>query len=436
MFRNYLMTALRNLARNRIYGAINIVGLAVGFAAAMLIALYVRHEFSYDRWIPGYERVYSVSNTIKFPPSEPARVIDSTRQGFAAALTSSVSGIEAVTRTQMQSVRLRHGDVEAAEDLRWADPAFFAVLPLPFVAGNPKTALEAPGSLVLTRSVALKYFGRPDPVGESIEVELPRGRYAMRVTGVMEDLPSNTHLRIAMLGSSRTQFSNLAIDERENSTSENGHTYFRLRPGVSIAEVEGMQARLIRLNWSGLEALTAAQGLRLDDLVHFEFIPIAKVHLRPAGMGAMSPSGDPVVLQAMLAIGLLIITIASINFANLAAARAAQRAVEVGVRKAVGAARRDLVRQVLGETLLYVIVAMALAIAAVELVLPAFRAATEADVPFAYWRDPVLAAGIIATVLFVAAAAGGYPAYLVSALRSAAAAKGATGPSIGKPSSF
>src|SRR5579883_2488278 len=202
MVRNYLAAALRNLVRNKLYAAINIVGLAVGFAAALLIALFVHEQLSYDHWLPGYERTYLLATTDN--ASFYAEIFPA---NLAPALKLDFPEIEAEARLTSQQVSLRHGDVEENERLYWADPEVFQVLQLPAVAGALQTALVAPDSIVITRSVARKYFGRDDVIGQTLEINR---RYPMTVTAVLADLPSNTHLDTTIIASSRASLSPLS----------------------------------------------------------------------------------------------------------------------------------------------------------------------------------------------------------------------------------
>jgi putative ABC transport system permease protein len=407
MFHSYLAAAFRNLAHNKLYAAINIAGLAVGFAAAILIALYVRDEFSYDKWIPGYERTYLLTQTIQNPGHTPA---DYHTMWFVLAdsLLSDFSSVESVAklvdgdaRHQDGEYSLRHNDVEANEKIYWADPNIFDVLPLPVFA---KMALQRPDGIVLTRSIARKYFGRDNAVGETIEIDR---HYPVRVMAVIEDLPSNTHLDTNVIASNLATFS---------LADRNGHAvyaYLRLKPGASAPELERAMPEFIHrhLNTVGFQ-----ENLWLT--------PISDIHWHPDNSSsAMKPVDNPATVYAVSAIGILIVLVSCINFVNLTTARATCRALEVGVRKATGARRRDLMIQFMGESLLYTALAVVLSIGLVEILLPPFNAFLDRVIGFNYWNDPGLITGLAAATIIVGLLAGFYPAFVLSAFRPSNAVK-------------
>jgi putative ABC transport system permease protein len=219
MFRNYLVTTFRNLERNRLYAAITILGLAVAFTAAILVAQFVRGEFSYDHWIPGYQQVYKITSVVQ-QPGQPPIHDDINPPALAPQLTAALPINAAVARLRVYilSVKHRPGDAAVADrSFAWADPDVFKVLPLPVLAGNLASALQQPDTVVITRSAARKYFHRDLPIGDTLlvktgDLRAPEGKvwHPMRVTAVLNDLPSNTNLTTEMFGSARSAYSDLA----------------------------------------------------------------------------------------------------------------------------------------------------------------------------------------------------------------------------------
>ncbi len=420
MFRNYLAAALRNLSRNRLYAGVTILGLTVAFASAILIGLYLRHELTYDRFIPGHERIYLITQTVKTQGKPPFR-LDDTSSVLADDLKPRLPQVEYFARTAPSGFPpiIRHGDISVSErNFVWVDPDFFKVMPLPAVAGDPATALEKPDAVVLTRSAARKYFGQDRPLGGRLLVD---GK-AVRVAAVIEDIPSNSHLTGDVFGSSLAADSILKKFEKTGYSSNINLTYVRLRPGASAASVnavfrafvaERLLPFLVKLNPN--EHYTGRE-MRLK--------PLTQIHLDPADGGDPKPGADVKVLAGLGVIGVLIVLVAAINFVTLMTARAARRAVEVGVRKALGADRRDLIVQFMGEALVYVVVALVLAVALAELLLPAVNAALQRKMTFDYLSDPALLAAMLGVAAVTGLLAGLYPAMVLSAYRPAAVLKG------------
>jgi putative ABC transport system permease protein len=408
MLRNYLTAALRNLARNRLYAAITVLGLAAGFAAAILIGLYVRDEYSSDRFISGYEQIYRLETDVLAPGQEPARG-DATASTAAALLALDFPDLEGVVRLARSSRWVGRDKAETWERVAWTDPDFFEVLPYPVFAGDPVAALHDPNGLVISRQVARKYFGVDAPIGEMLLVLAPEGDdplsttpHPMQVRAVLEDIPLQTHLEQFKIFASGSA----AWAPRPPENQLFYWTYARLPPGMSA---DGIQ--------EGLEAFAArhypsAFGRR------FRLEPLKDLHL--------SDNARAVSRQIAI-VGLLIVVIAAINFVTLMTARAVRRAVEVGVRKAIGACRRDLIVQFMGEALLYVLAAMLLGVTIAGLTLPAVNTFLGRSIVFDYLNDPKLASGIAGTAFVTGLIAGAYPALVLSSFAPAPALKRARG---------
>ncbi len=423
MFRNYLSAALRNLERNSLYAGVTIFGLAVGFAAALLIALFVRGELSYDRFIPGHERVYVFSERIDYPGERPVLTdVSSTRVG--PALKSEIPQVEYAARITNQDlpVTVKRGDFTASEpNLTWADPDFFRVMPMPVVAGDLASALDEPDGLVITRAVARKYFGRDAPIGQPLLIN----GAPMKVTAVIQDLPPTTHLIFDMYGSTRAPQSPMAaLEKRDTPQNLVVTTYVRLKLGASLAGVD--MAGFARRHFSPEQLGADSSRTRIAT----SLTPLSQIHLRPDIQGAFSTGTDIAVLAGVGAVGALIVLVAAINFVTLMTARATRRAVEVGVRKAAGATRRDLIAQFMGEALIHVALAGLIAAALAELVLPGFNVLVGRKMVIDY-GDPILFAALPALVLVVGLAAGAYPALVLSNFRPATVLKGGLPPSVG-----
>jgi putative ABC transport system permease protein len=434
MFHNYLTAALRNLARNRLYASINIAGLALGISAALVIAIFLRDEYSYDRFFPGYREVYLLTETKDMLDHRfKTERWDFSFPDLAAKLSVQFPQIAAVARVTIPDSppHIRRGQVEADEThFLWVDPSFFRVVPLKSLTGNLQTALAAPDSLVLTRTAARKYFGRDNPLGESLEVNPAMGADAartstafntphqMHVTAIIEDVPSNSYIKGEMFGSSLSAYSPFALYDltpEDGAFRLNAYTFIRLHPGTPVQQMQTQLGSFATHN-SPVYPPGFTVGLHLA--------AIGDLHLSPSGETPMSHRGDKTLLAALAVIAVLIIASASFNFVTLMTARAAQRAVETGVRKAAGALRRQLVVQYLGEAVIYVALAMVLAIALTELLLPWINSVLKQEIAFNYFGDPAISGALLVAILGLGLAAGAYPAFVLSSYRPAAVLKG------------
>lgn len=414
MFHSATAAALRHLARNRLYAAIGILGLAVGLAGALLALLIVRDQYSQDHFIPGHQRIHLAMNVVT-PPGQPAIYLPSTNTFTGAMLRQKFSAIEAVARLYRQDFRLTREQISSLEAAYWADPQIFELLPLPVVAGELGTALDRPDAIVLTRSLARKYFGRDAPLGESLLLE---GVGPVAVTAVIEDLPEQgTHLGAGIFLSTLSPRSQLQLMDRNSANvpgSDIGFgtlTYLRLAPGASLRHLQeslpALTAELFRQPPEGWRI--ALRVLALDRLN-------TDAGLNPGIMGRLA-------MTTTVGIGILLI--ACINFINLLTARSLRRAPEIGLRKLAGASRGALMAQFLGESLVHVIVAMLVGIALVELALPHVNTFLGTGIDFGYWREPEILAAIACGALLLGLLAGAWPALVISRLPPMRALKGA-----------
>jgi putative ABC transport system permease protein len=422
MFANVLAAALRNLARNRLYAAISIASLAVGMAAAILTGLYLRDELTFDRFIPGYGDVFVVISDFRSPGRVPL-VTDVTPPNVAAALKVDFREIQAVARLAQDSAGVgRGGDVSAVETVGWVDPDFFKVLPLPVLAGDADEAMHRPDGVVITRAMARKVFGRDAPIGEILQLD--RG-VNLRVGAVLRDFPANTHLAQEIYASGLNAASlTHAVDARplaRGGYNLTGRTYVRMPTSAATrlnAELPVFFRRRFALADGKLVAGATAS---------LSLVPLTGLHLYPLNGSTLTASkeqGNPAALTALGLIAALILAMAGVNFVNLMTARAARRAMEVGVRKAAGAARSHLIAQFIGESVIHGLIGLALAVTAVELALPSLRILLDRPLDFAYWRDPGVLSAALGMSLVVGVLAGVYPALVQSGFRPATVLKG------------
>lgn len=424
MFRNCLAAAWRNARHDRFYAALNVLGFALGFAVAIMIGLYVRDELSYNDFLPGYQDDYRVQLTIAQSDERPVTWV-ATPDRMAAELKLDFPEIVAITRDAKQAVGVRRGEVNAAESVDWVDADFLAVLGFPLLRGDPATALAAPDSIVMTRSAALKYFGSIDCLGQTLDINLT---HPMRVTAVAEDPPSNTTFKFTALASGKTGFGKLAgFDAAPQVATELNltvSTYLRLRPGVTGASLTDRLKRFALAHYPSDEPGEALfTSLYLNSM--------AAVHMHPYSPDTNEQNNRLQTVYAVSATGLLILALAGITFVNLLTARATRRAVEVGVRKGLGALRSQLMVQFMGESLGYSLAGLAVGTGLAVLLLPSLNAFLDRRITIDLAGHPLMAVVPVVTAILLGIAAGVYPAVILSRFPPARVLKAGAGTSIG-----
>lgn len=413
MLRNYLLVALRNLGKHRLYSFINIGGLAVGLAACLLILLFVTDELSYERWLPRAERIAILEVEIRVPGRDTMEFAG-TPGPLAPALEKTFSSeIEQVTRVYHTNEPVKLGERQFLTEVSYVDANYFKVLDLKVAEGDRGKVLADTSSIALTRKQAKIYFGDEPALGKVLTLG---GKYDYNVVAILEDLPENTHLEVNAIA----LFDVPRYKERpwiaEQWTSANVYTYASFRSEEARQRVAaGMKQfidRNVLLNVPGWEKLPPS------DFILFHLMPVRDIHLHAKKDGYPRPPGDINAVIAFSAIALLILVIACINFVNLATARAMQRAREVSMRKVLGATRAQLILQHLGEAVVTALISLLLAFAVVELVLPAFNGFVHKSLALRY-GDPRLLVTALGLVLVVGAVGGLYPAFYLSRFRPA-----------------
>ncbi|HEY4075339.1 MAG TPA: FtsX-like permease family protein [Rhizomicrobium sp.] len=431
MFRNHLVAALRNIARHKLYSFISIAGLAVGLACAIFILLFIRDELSYDKWIPGSENLYRVENTINEPGHGPRR---GTKIPFPIpqAMLQQIPEVKAMTRLIPQSMTILTGNHQFPERVDIVDPWFFQVIRLPLAEGSPASVFAQPESIVLSQRTARKYFGDTPAMGRTITVtgqvcDSGRQNCEMRewplvVTGIMRDLPHNTQLQADFLIPNTSAADPMSQDDKKGWLWFNGWGYVQLVPDADSAVVVTKLKTIMDRSFDPKKMINL--NLRGSELVTPSLAPFRDDHLSTDQYGGMAPAGNWTTVYGFAAIGLLILLVACFNFTNLATARAMLRAREIGLRKCVGAARHQLIAQFLGESVLIALLALVLALAMVEVLLPVFDTFIGRPIGLYYLSDWPLVLAILVITVVAGLLSGVYPALVLSGFRPAAILRG------------
>ncbi len=409
MFGNYIKVAFRNLLKHRAYSFINVFGLAVGMASAVLILLFVRYEKSYDRFHENADRIHRIAVRAMTGDTK-------IRQTFTPAILTPTllehyPEVERSIRFQdaFDGVAVRTGEKAFNEyHVGSTDADIFKVFTLPFVSGDPDTALAEPNTVVITESTARKYFSGQAALEQTLTID----GSDFRVTGVMADFPDNSHFHFDMLRSLVTYQDQL---DNTNWFANNYRTYILLREGASAAVFDAKFPDLVR-NYT-------AAGQNYDSWLergnYWEYYlqSLPSIHLNSDLNGEFEANGNAAYMSASFLIALFILLIASINYMNLATARSANRAREVGIRKVVGSTRGPLLRQFLAESLTASFLALLLAVALVHVLLPAFRALTGRALSMPYLEEPMAVPALLGLALVLGVFSGAYPAFFLASVR-------------------
>jgi putative ABC transport system permease protein len=419
MWRNYFTVGVRALAKNKTYAFINIFGLALGLAACLMILLFVRYELSYDKALPGAAQAYQFQSFVKDPDTGEEDKMQMASYVAKDLLKKDFPQIEtAVHALAAGPVILKDGQAFATEDFRFVDGNLLEILQFPLLKGDPKNALSQAGSIVLTQSEAQKYFGAEDPMGQTLTLSARGQQTDYRVTGILKDLPKNTHFAATMLA--RYDPKSYWADQEEFLTQwgwQSGWIYLKLRPGADANAINAQMNAFEKRNIPDI--MFGGQNVNQGDFYDFRLTNIADIHLGEAQGAAMTPGNDRRSIITFAVIAALILAMACVNFTNLATARASQRAREVALRKVLGANRQQLVTQFLAESILVAGFAMLLALAFVEVALPLFAGFLDADLQMRYFGEGGLLLPILGLVLLVGAAGGVYPALYLSRFQPA-----------------
>jgi len=400
MFKNYFITSVRSLMRNKGFSAINIAGLAVGLATFSLIALYVHHELSFDRYHQKADRIFRIVEDIRTENEILFQSVSSPPMG--PHLLKDFPEIESYVRFQNWNKVGQRGNITAFEnDTFIVDSTVFDVFSFDLIKGDRKTALREPYSIVLTESVAKRYFGDEDPVGQQMKMDYDN----FTVTGVVKDVPENSHFKFGSLISFSTWSKNNHEGEDSGWFWNGFHTYILLREGKSVEDLRAKMPDFIKRN--------IGKGDMYYENLPLQ--PLTEIYMSPQRSWENGTRGSMNNIYILSIIAVFILLIACFNYINLATARASKRMKEVGMRKVLGAVRRMLIAQFLGESIIISFLAGLLATAMVWGALPGFRTLVESPLDFTTLPPAwIIILSGIALVMFIGVLGGSYPALIIS----------------------
>ncbi|HLY68176.1 MAG TPA: ABC transporter permease [Puia sp.] len=419
MLKNYLKTAWRNIGKNKLFSAINILGLSIGIALCFAIMLYVQDELSYDKFNANADDIVRVAFDANinggkiFETSIMAPVAQTMKKDFPEV-------VDAARLTNFGSAKIKIKEKVFKDDkFALVDPAFFTIFSLPLIEGNAKTALLQPNSVILTETTAKKYFGDDHAMGKTI-VYTNNNNQLYKVTGVMKDIPSNSHFHFDLFGSMT------GLDQARSDSWMNGSffTYLLLKPGTDRAKMEAKFPDMVR-KYMGPQ-VQQSMGISLEQFrtkgnsLGFILQRLTSIHLHSTSVTDLEPGGNSTYVYVFAGIALFMLIVACINFINLSTASASKRAKEVGIRKVSGSDRFQLIRQFLSESMMIAMIALIIAFVMVKLALPAFN--NISGKPLTLDIKPVLA--FVALGILVGLVAGIYPAFYLSSFKPIDVLKG------------
>lgn len=394
MLKNDLKSALRSLRRHLGYTSINVVGLAVGIAVCLLITLYVRYELSYDDFHEDADRIVRVVSDwgdFSVPATNPPmlRALKSEWPNVPMATLNRTGGLVAHQERQFE-----------VDNIYFANPGFFDVFSFDLKRGSPDDVLTRPFTVVLTPEMAERYFPDADPIGKTVTLE---NQFEAEVTGIVEPAPETSHFHYDVLVSWNTLNAVFNLDESQNWSNNAYHAYLKAPRGRSLSQMDA-QLSNIRKQHGGAEKNTAALSLQ----------PITSIHLYSNHDAELEANGNVAYVWLFGIVAVFVLILACVNFTNLATARGLERAREVGVRKAVGAGQRQLIRQFLVEAVVLAGTGLLLAVALAAAAMPLFRTLTGTSVTLGVLAEPFTVVALLAITMTAALGAGGYPAFVLS----------------------
>ena len=402
MIRNYFIIALRHLQKNKLYATINLAGLAIGITGCLLIGIYIWQELSYDRFHDKAERIVRVTWEYNFGDAENKTAMTGTRVGpeFSRRFPETEAFVRLLKYPRIMAVGDR---VFEEKEFLYADSAFFSTFSFPLLEGNPATVLDAPEKLVITQSAARKFFGSENPIGKTINVA---GTKDFLITGIAADAPENSQIKFDFVGS----FTTLNAAKEEKWSEANYLTYLLVQ---SSEVIEPLQAKI---DTYMKEVNKEEMQLEGNHYMTYHLEPLTKVHLH-SQLDGFEPNGNITYNYVLAAIALLILLIACVNYTNLSTAQAAQRSAEIGMRKVMGAGKRDIFYQFISEALLMALVAIGAALLLSSLMLPYFNQLSGKELELGILFEPLTLLLLVVLSVVVAFLAGAYPAFVLSSGR-------------------
>jgi putative ABC transport system permease protein len=411
MIKNLLLVAIRNFKKDKGYNLLNVLGLAIGITFSLLLIFYVMDELSYDKYHKNADRIFRVVSYVNEPENKMKWA--STQFPLAPTLKKDYPEVEQAARfVSADRAQYKHGDKEFYEEkIFYADSNLFQIFTYKFLEGNTATALMEPHSMVLTKSLAEKYYGKgKNVVGQSLE---DNSGETYKITAVVEDVPKNSHIIFNGLISLNT----LPADFSDNWGQFNYYTYVLLRPNTNK---EAFEKKLLPMYDKYMASIFAKSNIK----IHYGVQPVTSIHLHSDMQGEPEELGSMSYIWIFSAVALFMLIIACINYMNMATARSARRAKEIGIRKVAGSTKSQLVAQFLSESVLLTIISLLISLVGIYFLLPFFNTLSGKFISFGSLFNVTTLLILFAIVLFVGLLGGSYPAFYLAKFQPLTVLKG------------
>ncbi|PKP38986.1 MAG: hypothetical protein CVT98_03845, partial [Bacteroidetes bacterium HGW-Bacteroidetes-15] len=422
MIRNNLRLAIRVLKKNSLFSIINILGLAIGLAASIIIYLWVYDELSYDKFHENSERIFRVERHMVLDGQ--LMEVPITSPPLAPQMQNDYPAVEMFTRFSREDVMIEDESKSLIkEQMFYADSSFFKVFSIKLISGNAEDCLKNPFTVAISESFAKKYFGNNVELGSLLNVNYSGQVKTYTVSAIFKDFPHNMHIKADIIGSFSTLYSIRHEMMMTGWMSSFHYSYIKLSKGVDAKEFESQLQEMVD-KYFGPDIKNFLNVDNPRDFLKINLMPITKIHLNANRVWEFEPPGSKMSVTVFSIVSILLLVIAGINFMNLSSARASRRALEVGVRKASGATRKQLIIQFLGESLMFSFLALALAFFFIELALPYFSVFTGKQITTTIlldgWNFPLISLAWIVTAFL----SGIYPAFILSSYKPVEVLKG------------
>ena len=416
MIRNYIKTALRNIKKHRTLSLINILGLTTGLTAVILIGIFVRYEYSFDRFHQNADNIYRVER--KGTSEGKSYHLPHTNNNIPRALKEgypSITNFVRIWPNQLVAKDYRNNFQQQA--LYMVDHSFLEIFDFPLLRGDKNNALEETYTTVLTEELARKFFDTNDVIGETLKAQIMDSTITLQVTGIMKEMPENSHLQANMLVSYETAKSIAPAQYLNTWVGNYLYSYVTVEPGTDLQQLHKQFPEFIDKHMDAEFRKIIGDDAEIHKIMQLYLQPLSDIYLFAKSEYAIGPTGDIQKIYTATGIALLILIIACINYINLSTARSLTRAKEVGLRKVYGACRRKVIGQFIFESVILAIIALLLSMIIVESVMPVFNAFLDKDLNIGYFSNPSILAVLTGLAVLIGILAGAYPALHISSYR-------------------